>query len=322
MSNFDAKIIEEKIGYCFENKSLLKLAFTHSSYANENKAASNEKLEFLGDSILNFCIAEYLFRKGGGSEGTLSVMRSKIVSEPPLAKCVDGLDIISHLICGVGEERNNPHKSDAVKADLFEAVVGAVYLDSGDVSVCEKFITGHLSAAISDALEGRTPLKYTFKIIEKKPKTKPSQEASKEHDTLLKPLKPPKQPKRAGKKEVREEKTEEKRKPGKKKDGEKSEPEASLKKEKKVKERKSKGKEKEPELKDYKSALQNYLQAERRAKPEYVVTEQSGSAHAPLFNVDVIIDGKIYGSGAGGRKKDAEQAAAQEAYKKLGRPRK
>ena len=293
--NFDIESIEKKIGYNFENKSLLKLAFTHSSYANENKAASNEKLEFLGDSILNFCVADYLFRKGGGDEGTLSVMRSKIVSEPPLARCVEGMDIIGHLICGVGESHNQ-NKSDAVRADLFEAVVGAVYLDCDDIAVCQSFILKHLGTAVNDALSGKQPFKYTFRIVEKKPKKAAPEQDGKDSNKIVKDLMGVTYKKKNEKKpKVKPEKPE------------------KVKQEKKPKEKPAK---KEKPV-DYKSALQNYLQAEKKPKPEYSVTGQAGSAHEPVFNVEVRVEGRVLGSGAGGRKKDAEQAAAEEACKAL-----
>ena len=294
---FDYEIIEKKIGYSFENKSLLKLAFTHSSYANENKSASNEKLEFLGDSILNFCTADYLFRKGGGTEGTLSVMRSKIVSEPPLARCVDALDIIGYLICGVGESHNQ-NKSDAVKADLFEAVIGAVYLDCNDMQVCQSFILKHLETAVNEALSGKQPLKYTFRITEKKAAA-PSE--SKPVKDLMSPVK---SEKKAGREEAKRQKQEQKEKAKQEKSKAKQE---KPKPEKKAKEKPA----------DFKSKLQNYLQAEKKPKPEYVVTGQAGTAHEPIFNVEVTVEGRTLGSGAGGRKKDAEQAAAEIACRAL-----
>ena len=349
MSNFNANIIQSKIGYVFENQSLLKLAFTHSSYANENRVQSNEKLEFLGDSILNFCIAEYLFRKGGGDEGTLSVMRSKIVSEPPLARAVEGLDITQYLICGIGEERNNPHKSDAVMADLFEAVIGAVYLDSGDIRTCETIIMSLLKDAINDALDGKKPRKYTFKIIEKK--------HTDEHDYHGGNI----GGKKAAKIKVKngaaetpkaDKTTENKKqiKPDKKNKGDAALPERSI---KNVKQEKKEAKQQQKLLKqaqsqnkkaqkgkqdapkpapqnisvsqsmpvrmggDYKSALQNYLQKKNMQKPEYKVTDQTGSAHEPLFRVKVYIGGTEYGGGMAGRKKDAEQIAAKEACERL-----
>ena len=337
---FDVQTIEKKIGYSFENKSLLKLAFTHSSYANENKAASNEKLEFLGDSILNFCIAEHLFRKGGGNEGTLTVMSSKIVSEPPLARCVDGLDIIGHLICGVGES-NNHNKSDAVKADLFEAIIGAVYLDSNDIFVCQSFILKHLESAVNDALDGKKPLKYTFRIIEKKPK---SATAERGDNPDGKPDKKPaaaqgKRTRSAPQPQTQQAQPETQQQPGQQKlsraelkrlKQEQKEKAKREKLEKKGKEKQSKRENKTADIKktesvkppeqaqkDYKSLLQNYFQAQKKPKPEYVVTGQAGSQHEPIFNVEVRAQGQFLGDGAGGRKKDAEQAAAKEACIKL-----
>ncbi len=345
MSDFNANIIQSKIDYVFENQSLLKLAFTHSSYANENKVASNEKLEFLGDSILNFCIAEYLFRKGGGDEGILSVMRSKIVSEPPLARCVETLGITQFLICGVGEQRNNPHKSDAVMADLFEAVVGAIYLDSGDIRACEAFILRHLKDAVTDAIDGKKPQKFTFKIIEKahtdehdyhggnavKKPERPGKTAA-QPKALIKHEKPPvpekrlqKQEKLEKKQKLKEEKQQKLEQQKQKKpkpvrtgkQGRNNAPHAAAGDRGGVKTADAPRDIQEGGVVDYKSALQNYLQREKLQKPEYMVTGQAGSAHDPIFNVAVYIGGKEYGSGAAGRKKDAEQAAAKNAFEAI-----
>lgn len=129
--------IEKQIGYKFKNKQLLQTALTHSSFANENKVPSNERLEFLGDTILNFLISEILFHEVNKAEGKLSKMRARIVSEDPLFEIGQKLQISNFLKKGIGE-RKNP-ESKAMVADLVEAIIGAIYLDGG-MAAAKKFV--------------------------------------------------------------------------------------------------------------------------------------------------------------------------------------
>ncbi|MBQ8425491.1 MAG: ribonuclease III [Clostridia bacterium] len=130
--------IEKIIGYKFKNKKYLQTAFIHSSYSNEHRIESNEKLEFLGDAIIEFIVTEILYLQFKGKEGDMSKIRSMIVSEKPLAEAVDKLGLAKHLVKGVGESKNKS-ESKAVKCDLFEAICGAIYLDSGIDSVRKFF---------------------------------------------------------------------------------------------------------------------------------------------------------------------------------------
>lgn len=122
--------VEKLIGYKFKNKCILQTALTHSSYANEHRVNSNERLEFLGDAIIEFVITERLYNEFGASEGDLSKMRSMIVSEKPLAEATTKLGLDKYLLKGVGESKNQID-SKAIKCDLFEAVCGAIYIDGG-----------------------------------------------------------------------------------------------------------------------------------------------------------------------------------------------
>lgn len=123
--------IEKNIHYTFKDKSLLKTALTHSSYANETGAVSYERLEFLGDSILGFITAENLFRLFPDfSEGELTKMRAALVCEASLAKIFRRLNLSSCLRLGVGEEKNNGRTKESIAADVFEAILAAVYIDS------------------------------------------------------------------------------------------------------------------------------------------------------------------------------------------------
>lgn len=146
--------IERIIGYSFVSKEYPILAFTHSSFANENGCQSNERVEFLGDSILNFIVAEALFSKSSASEGKLSRTRSNIVSEAPLASAVKALGLERYLLIG----RSLVTVTDAVMADLFEAVVGAIYLDGG-MEPARKFVLSALSDVISSGRSARMDYK-------------------------------------------------------------------------------------------------------------------------------------------------------------------
>ena len=120
--------IERTIHYRFKDKSLLEQAFTHSSYANQNKASSNERLEFLGDSILDFVIAEALYEKYPAKEGTLSKWRANLVNSSNLSKVITSLKIEQFL--RLGSSFHDQALPSSVKEDLFESIVGAIYLDS------------------------------------------------------------------------------------------------------------------------------------------------------------------------------------------------
>lgn len=136
-SNFNCDEIERILRYKFKNKTLLKKAFTHSSYANENNLESNERLEYLGDAVIEFIITERLYREFDENEGVLSKIRALVVSEKPLSESVKNLGLDKFLMKGVGESKNK-NESKAVCCDLFEAICGAIYLDGG-VDAVKKF---------------------------------------------------------------------------------------------------------------------------------------------------------------------------------------
>lgn len=129
------KDLEEAIGYRFHNISLLQNALTHSSYANErwhNSLLSNERLEFLGDSVLGMLVAEYLFRNfPNRPEGELTRMRADMVCEKTLAAAANRIGIGNHLLLGHGEEQGGGRKRDSILADAMESVIAACFLDGG-----------------------------------------------------------------------------------------------------------------------------------------------------------------------------------------------
>ena len=129
------KDLEAAIGYQFHNISLLQNALTHSSYANErwhNSLLSNERLEFLGDSILGMVVADYLYKHfPDRPEGELTRMRADMVCETSLAEIANRLDLGKHLLLGHGEERFGGRNRASILADAVESVIAASFLDGG-----------------------------------------------------------------------------------------------------------------------------------------------------------------------------------------------
>jgi ribonuclease-3 len=126
--------LEKKLGYTFQNRALLEEALNHSSYANEHRSdgiVSNERLEFLGDSVLGFVTAEYLFKTNGKlPEGDLTRMRASLVCEQSLYEVAKYLNLGAYLKLGRGEETGGGRERQSILADAVEAVFAAVYLDS------------------------------------------------------------------------------------------------------------------------------------------------------------------------------------------------
>jgi ribonuclease-3 len=127
--------LEKKLEYKFKNKSLLKEALTHSSFQKKilkDKISNNQRLEFLGDSVLNLMVTDYLYRKlASFSEGNLTKIKSVMVSKDILAKWADHLSLGKYIILGKGEDSTGGRNKLSILADCFEALLGAIYLDSG-----------------------------------------------------------------------------------------------------------------------------------------------------------------------------------------------
>lgn len=127
--------LEQGLGYTFRNKALLENALTHSSYANENRERhlpDNERLEFLGDSILGFVVAEYLYRNFPDKpEGELTRIRADLVCERNLAKAAATIELGSYLLLGHGEEQGGGRKRDSIVSDAMESVIAASFMDGG-----------------------------------------------------------------------------------------------------------------------------------------------------------------------------------------------
>ena len=135
------KELEKKIGYTFREPALLKQALMHSSYTNEKhlpKYQCNERLEFLGDAVLELVSSEYLYLNSPHTpEGELTKTRASMVCEPSLALCARDIGLGDYLLLGKGEEATGGRYRDSVTSDAMEALIGAVYLDGGFTSAKE-----------------------------------------------------------------------------------------------------------------------------------------------------------------------------------------
>lgn len=169
----------EKISHLhFDDLTLLDNAFTHSSYANECKdqaVSDNERLEFLGDSVLSICVSDYLYRNFHANEGEYTRIRSFVVSEDALAAIAKSLSVDNYIRIGRGEEYTGGRDKKAILADCMEAIFAAYYLDQGFEAVKE-FILGLLVPAIRKVLENKHKKDYKTllqEFVQKKFKTIP-----------------------------------------------------------------------------------------------------------------------------------------------------
>lgn len=218
-------ICEESIGYVFKNKDLLKEALTHTSYAYENKVKSNERLEYLGDSILEFIISEYLFLKYNKlSEGEMTKVRANVVCEDSLYEVAKKHSFSDFLLLGKSEKHSKNSKK-AIMADSVEAIIAAIFLDS-NLDNAKKFILDNLSDVVEVAS------------------------------------------KNVG-------------------------------------------------MKDYKTVLQEKLQANGEVKIQYTVIGEEGPDHDKTFIVEVKCNDKFLAEGKGKNKKHAEMEAARIALQNL-----
>lgn len=140
---------EEIIGYTFKDKELLKTALTHSSYANENRIKEdNERLEFLGDSVLGFVTAEYLFSQfKNRPEGELTKLRAAVVCEKSLFKFAEKISLGQYIYMGKGEDHSGGRNRPSIVSDAFEAVIAAMYIDGG-IEVVKPYILSFIADAV------------------------------------------------------------------------------------------------------------------------------------------------------------------------------
>lgn len=186
---YNASNIESKLGYHFQDRSLLLLAFVHCSFINENKDVQehNERLEFLGDSVLGMVISNFLYRNYPDTpEGDLSSMRSKLVEANSCITYMKKLDVSNYILLGKGEKMNDGRGRDSIISNLFEAIVGAIFLDGG-IAATENFLFDHFREEMDLLL--KNPIRnwkallqdVCQKKFQKTPEYKVTQEIGPEH---------------------------------------------------------------------------------------------------------------------------------------------
>lgn len=185
----ERKAIEARLKYHFRTPYLLFLAFVHRSYVNENKGIKehNERLEFLGDSVLGLIIAEYLYEKFPHlPEGELSQLRSRIVDASSCMQFFQKLSLGEHILLGKGEALSEGRGKESISADVFEALIGAIYLDGGFLEA-KKFFLEEFSQDIESVLKNpsqnfKAQLQdYSQKMYQKPPLYKVLKETGPDH---------------------------------------------------------------------------------------------------------------------------------------------
>lgn len=186
------ELLEERIGYRFKDRTLLKQALTHSSFTNEQKirrTQNYERLEFLGDAVLELVSSEFLFREHGNmSEGELTKLRASMVCEPALAFCARDLELGTFILLGKGEENTGGRRRDSIISDVMEAVIGAIYLDGGMESArafIDRFVLSDLEdkklfydskSNLQELAQGKLKKELEYELLE---------ESGPEHDKLF-----------------------------------------------------------------------------------------------------------------------------------------
>lgn len=163
----DIRAFQSKIEYFFKNEMLLKTAFTHSSYANENHTESYERLEYLGDAIVDFLVGEYLFINYPDlDEGYMSRIRAALVCEKTLGELALNLEMDKYLMLGHGAEQAGDRRRISILSDVFEAHIAAMYLDRG-FEETKKYLIKIYGELIDETVEDGKFLDYKTKLQEK-----------------------------------------------------------------------------------------------------------------------------------------------------------
>jgi ribonuclease-3 len=161
--------LEANIGYVYKNKENAFLAITHSSYAYEHRQkgiSSNERLEFLGDSVLNFIITDRLYKEASDMpEGDMSKLRASVVSEASLSQCAQQIKLGEVLLLGKGEEMTGGRQRSSILADATEAIIGSLYLDGG-LKASEYFVERFLHENYVKAISGTLFCDFKTKLQE------------------------------------------------------------------------------------------------------------------------------------------------------------
>lgn len=163
------KELEKKIKYIFKDKNNAILALTHSSYANEyknQKLTSNERLEFLGDTVLNMIISEKIYTKYNNlSEGEMTKFRSNVICETSLERCAKNINIGEYLLLGKGEEITGGRYRTSILSDSVEALIGALYLDAG-LDRAKVFVLDQMDEMIEESIKGIIFMDYKTQLQE------------------------------------------------------------------------------------------------------------------------------------------------------------
>ena len=189
---YTVEVLEERIGYRFRDRTLLKQAMTHSSFTNEQKIRKTqnyERLEFLGDAVLELVSSEFLFREHSQmSEGELTKKRASMVCEPSLAFCARDLELGRFMLLGKGEENTGGRGRDSIVSDAMEAVIGAIYLDGGmeqAKAFINRFVLSDLEdkqlfydskSTLQEMIQGKLKKEFRYELLE---------ESGPEHDKLF-----------------------------------------------------------------------------------------------------------------------------------------
>ena len=189
---YSMEVLEERIGYRFRDRALLKQAMTHSSFTNEQKirrAQNYERLEFLGDAVLELLSSVFLFREHSQmSEGELTKKRASMVCEPSLAFCARDLELGRFMLLGKGEENTGGRGRDSIVSDAMEAVIGAIYLDGGmeqAKAFINRFVLSDLEdkqlfydskSTLQEMIQGKLKKEFRYELLE---------ESGPEHDKLF-----------------------------------------------------------------------------------------------------------------------------------------
>lgn len=170
MPNRKPEQLEKTLHYRFKNPALLRIALTHTSFANESKVPSthNERLEFLGDSVLSVVVADYLFHQSNRPEGELTRMRASLVSEEALFQFAQEIDLGEYLRLGHGEELGGGRTRPSVVSDAFEALIAALYLDGG-METARNFILPFITEGKTAEEDYKTRLQ---EVIQQNPEEK------------------------------------------------------------------------------------------------------------------------------------------------------
>lgn len=155
----DFSILQKRLEYTFSTPDLLVEALTHRSYLNEHREYTgnhNERLEFLGDAVVELAVTDFLFKRFPAKpEGELTSYRAALVNTVSLAETAQALDINGHLLLSRGEAKDTGRARDVILADAFEAIIGAIYLDAG-YEAADAFITKNLCSKIDDVIAKRS----------------------------------------------------------------------------------------------------------------------------------------------------------------------